>query len=543
MPRQLAVKIIISLAIAAALGLFLLTLTGLLTPVYTDEIVWKATRDRLIQDKGIQISTYPQCEREFLGNADLFTAPAAILASGWYAAIYQFSHPWVIKWLGVLSALLWIGLALILIRRLDPDRSWMLFSLSIVAPLAMGTLPLIQGLNRPDQTEAIGVIFLSLCGIYPRKNSWQAALLIIGLAMFLLQHHAEFVLFTPLLLVVIFKSIRSRLAQAITALFCFVMICSTMHYAYESLSCSNDSTFEKVLGVEFKVRSNPTKWLEPFLASHEGETPFGPCAFSPKYIRPWIATPNVSFWDDTLFNVVIRYFIIGLMLATTALGVRAFARDCRSRRFSTRNLLSMALLLSGLAFVFFAPAPPFYRGALIAQTWILALILCEKPELKGMPEYLKQTISALILIAAILSEARLAGRTMPQIEEWLTGGYLPSTIYSFSPFHFEKSKERILKAARTCGINPNRTNRFLLGDELVHEVFKANEKYPVYVAYLTDRDADKFDFVQIFSKANASGAIGQCETLSRIPSLLSVLRNTEVPEICCIPGTSFAVKK
>ena len=198
------------LAARIAFGSFLLSvLSGLLLPVYTDEIGWRMQLRAGI-DGGFDRMLSDICGPNTTAAPPLFMMPIRYL-SGWLNL--AFPDPLYVRIIGVSIALGWAFLLRALICRLAADAGQRNILIALFfALLGMGVLPIMLTMSRPDQlillatTAAILVASLATAKAEPetqRRFAWFWPLAIAVLGVVAISSHLKGILIAPVVLVCI----------------------------------------------------------------------------------------------------------------------------------------------------------------------------------------------------------------------------------------------------------------------------------------------------------------------------------------------------
>lgn len=513
--------------------LFVLILS-FFVPIYTDEVIWKVVQNRTLFDGGKQMYVFPQCE-SFVLNPEPITRIFAFAASAWYGLFYLHNPPVVLKILGVLSALFLIFLLFVLVRKVEEKERLSTFLIFGLLPLSFGMVPLILAMNRPEQTIGFSTLILSIWLLskgkdVTRKQNILNGLIIVATFCWLLQQHPLASFFAPLFIVATFLKNRGYFARGLAIAVLFVAMFSVHQFWTDRTTCLSGPQIQEKIGKHIALNVSATRPLKNLGGAMWGWGVFGESGFSQNYGQIWFA-PDLSAFAVSINSITaILHFL--LVILASFFTVTALWNDWKNRNWKTRNILAGVFLFTGVAFLVLAPDQPFYRIGLVIQTWITCIILAEKPK-----SFKISNFAIIFLLAfALVSLLNLTSEIVPSMQKWIKGGYIEQG-YSFSPFNFASTREKILHAAKACNIYDDYLLTRLVADDLAHEVFKSVTKFPIYSEYLESTgfwSSQDVDWVKTLSSGKSSGAVGACSNLSRIHALQPLLKATE--EICCVPA-------
>lgn len=234
----------LSLAVTSVLAAVFVA--GIFLPVYSDEIGWRFQERAGFEGVDKMFS-------EVCGLNTLAPPPWFMMPVRWYSAFFNgmFADPFWIRISGIIYALAWIALLLLLVRRLTEDRhDRAIASIIGLGLLALGTMPLLMVWSRPEQPIMLAalaslVIAFADGPALPRspsstRQAWLRSLGIVVLACIAISYHVKGLFLLPLLLACLFfasRGTRANIPRVAGALLMLAATVSAMSYWRHRLDC------------------------------------------------------------------------------------------------------------------------------------------------------------------------------------------------------------------------------------------------------------------------------------------------------------------
>jgi hypothetical protein len=154
------------LPIATPVVLVAMLLTGLMLPLYSDEVGWRL-QERAGLD-GVDKLYSEQC-----GPNTLAVPPWFMMPVRWYSALFNsaWPTPFAVRLSGVAYALVWTVMLLVLIRRLtvDGQRRGQLTTLAC-GLMGLGVMPWLLVWSRPEQPIILSATAALLIATSPARG-------------------------------------------------------------------------------------------------------------------------------------------------------------------------------------------------------------------------------------------------------------------------------------------------------------------------------------------------------------------------------------
>ena len=197
---------------------------GILLPVYTDEVGWRF-QERAGFD-GVDKLYTDSC-----GPGTIVRPPFFMMPARWYSAVFNgaFPDPLAIRLSGILYAICWIGMLVVLIRRVAPEPMRR-DALTIVAVTLMGigVMPLLLVWSRPEQPILLGITGALLiafgkrgdgaASIIGNRGDWLRAAGVLACALVALSYHFKALLLIPAFAACLWLAARKALAPRLLLL-------------------------------------------------------------------------------------------------------------------------------------------------------------------------------------------------------------------------------------------------------------------------------------------------------------------------------------
>lgn len=532
----------------AVLGLFVAALlAGIFLPIYTDEIGWRL-QSRAAFDGVDKLYT------ELCGPNTLAHPPFWMLPTRYYSAVFNglFPDPLFVRLSGILYALVWTVLVVLLIRRVA-DRAHDRVALSTLAIgfMSLGVMPLLLVVSRPEQPILLamtGALLVVATG-WKRDGAetapataWRRSLTILLLALVAMSYHVKAVAAAPLFLVCIALAARGAgtLAPRIVAGALLVVAGAwAAHYWVDRFACPADARVRadflhntgaalvnvhdasQVLPMVRKLLSNVSVLLYAGLPAPR----WNPMAY-------WVPFGRISAADSfAWFLALAALWTLALIAAAYCL-LLAARQGWRERRPDGRIVLAvtlMATVLGWSALGFTAV----YEATFALPMMMFAVVLAFSTH-DGSVRFVRGigALAAGVGLMGIVSIALVAGIYGPSFAAAAQQrGYVAGQPYSISPFGFAEQRRDILAVASKCGIT--QASSKLVIDDLSY--------FPLMRTHLPQHRGGLFlpltsqDPMEYLRSIRSDGIIASCHVL---PPALRVKAKRE-GSFCCVAPADF----
>ena len=526
--------------IALAL-LVLAVLLGLLLPVYSDEVAWRATARAAID--GVDRPLFANC-----GPNTLAVPPAFILAVRTVSAAVNLAlaDPIYVRLAGVFWALAWLGLLVLLIRiiaRSAHERATL--TLVATALLSLGTLPLLLVLSRPEQpvllalTTSILIVIVQHRGEHRPsvRRSAAAALGIVLLAALALAYHLKGVAYLPVFIACALLSSQGRVGRIArwgSAAALVVLGAVAARYWIDRFQCPNDAMIAKMLAAyslaagtldadvllrQAAAAINPLNYVGLIVPTAESEANWLPPVPLSRLAELFLAIAILCAWGA------------GIALAAACL-FRSVTSQ-RGEAFSMRLVALGVTIIAVLAVWSFTQlVRNFYEAALFLPMLVITMMLLMRSA--NLSEHHLRRIGRAATATAALalfSQITVAAIYLPSL--WGSArqaGYIAAQPMSTSAFGFATLEKQIIRTGKMCGIDPARRLNALMIDDLTYLTYMRSYRPLHHQAVVSVWNGEIGDSLTYLKQQKSSGAVLACKYLS--PSMRA--RAKQSGDFCCL---------
>jgi hypothetical protein len=524
-------------------------LAGLFLPIYTDEVGWR------IQERA-GFEGVDKLFSELCGPNTVIRPPFWMMPARWYSALFNalFADPLYVRLSGILYALVWTGMLLLVVRRAAHGaREQIALSTLAIAFMSLGTMPLMLILSRPEQPILLaftGAILIVLAGwkqtaATPAGIAWLRSAGILLLALVAMSYHVKAVATTPLFLVCLALASRGSKALAPRVVLGIVLVAAGVwagHYWVERFACPTNAIVRteylrntgaamvsttsgsQVLPLLGRLLGNVSLYLYPGLPAPRVDPMSG-----------WLPPNRISAANSfTWFLALVFVWTIALLACLYCL-VRAARRALRERKLDARAGLALALLATviGWSMTGFVSI---YEASFALPMLVFAVVL-SLSTYEGEAGFAKAIDAGAVALglAGIVSVALVTAMYGPSlVHASAERGYLAEQPLSISPFGFAAEKREILAVARSCGISDRVTPHALLLDDLTYFPFMRSNM-PDHRHGLFPKIPLTNDPMGYLRRNGSDGIVSACEPLP--PELRARARRQG--QFCCLAPKDF----
>ena len=543
------------LAIIAVITVVALLLFGMLVPVYVDEVGWRLG-SRAAMDG------FDKLANDTCGAATLAVPPWFMMPVRFYSAWFNqlFPDPFYVRLSGVAYALALVMMIWRLVARVaGGDEERRTIQTICLALIGLGTLPLLLVWSRPEQPILLSLLGALLIGLKspmvksrPFRHDSQMAvalrcLAVLACAAIAMSYHMKGVAMVPAFGFCLILCGSGRQTVAVRAFAVALLIAtaaSAARYWIDRVACPGNLAMAAA-----NAKLNVSALL---LQEGHGKSIFGALqalSHNANYLLylMWVA-PDPHPMSHWLVPAVSQSQMVmwrmGLLLAWAYAGILAFIGIVQGlmaiiskRRFDPRPFL--ALLLMGLVMVWgmTQTVKNVYDCSFVLVLTIIAIALGLSSMRPGEKALRKLTIAARILgLALLLSGALLVATYLPSLTRAETQqAYLVDQPFSQSVFGYGKVRQRIVAAARLCGIDRSSHPRALLLDDVTYFAFMQTHRPQQDLGVVGPWSVGIDDPVRYLKSVGSDGAVLGCHHLP--PPLRA--RARRVGEFCCLSAPNW----
>ncbi|MFI5183592.1 MAG: hypothetical protein ACHQNV_04275 [Vicinamibacteria bacterium] len=518
----------------AVVSVFIVTLLmGLLLPIYTDEITWKAATARTFLDGNVNIWMFPQCGASFAVAPPWFMLPARLIDHWLYADL---SEPGRLRLIGAGILACWIALLVAALPRPVGVSRWSLVSVG-AGILGLGVLPFILMMNRPEQLMRL---LISLFLVAPfivkpaRPRSLRAlggALLVALLASILLAQHPKSLYFMPVVVASAAYVVPGAVLRSTTIGALGVLAWRTAVHWYSRLSCAADPRVELFTNRKMLnpagLLSSKAEDLAPYMENLSRSARYVTgTLFQHSYPVNWLVDAREALPFEPAVNMLITSVWVGV----GALGAWTLARFAveaiKTRKLPRQAVMAFSLFVPLVGCCLLETHKAFYESSLVLPFLAVILALGRHPPRDPFWLWVGRAGAAAVLLVSLASLAILWGTVLPNLGPWLARGYVPGQPLSISAFGAEDLRERVQLTARLCGLDPSRTADNLIVDDLTYTAVE-NLRRPVFGLYAFPRT--ERDPLGMLAARSSPGVVASCD---RLPTAV-VRQSLRVGFLCC----------
>lgn len=515
-----------------ALGVLVAALIGgILLPVYSDEVGWRL-HERAALD-GVDKMFTLLCGPNTVAQPPFWMMPAR-----YYSAFFNslFPDPLFVRISGILYALAWLAMLLVLIRRVTENaasRTW-LAALS-AGFLSLGTLPLLLVWSRPEQPIILAftgaVLLASRDGPgsgaeMSGRTAWARSIGIVLLAAIAMSYHVKALITVPLFLVCLFLASRGRAAhlpRVAAGLVLTALAAWATYYWAHRLQCPESAVaraeFSRFNNGAAMVHASGLSQVLAVIGKALGNVSLlhylGLAAPREEPMSLWLTPDRVSAAASfTWYRVMIGLWLAGLAVSAGCLTI-ALRRAWRERRLDGRIVLSLALLATILAWSASQGVRNDYEASFVVPMTVMAMVLALatcRPEQRLAAGI--RVVTVLVALSGMASAALMAILYGPPlVEAAQERGYVSAQRHSISAFGYAESRRDMLTAARKCGIADPAARHALVLDDVTYFAFMQS-RMPEHAAGLFTQWSSTDDPIGYLRRIKSDGVVVSCRFLS-----------------------------
>ena len=513
-----------------------MVIVGLTLPLFSDEVGWRLQERAGID--GVDKLYSEQCGPNTLAVPPWFMWPVRR-----YSAFFNtaWPDPFAVRLSGVIYALVWVVMLLILIRRLTGDRQRRnLLMMLCCGLMGLGVLPWLLVWSRPEQPIILAATASLLIACTPARGApahWWAPVAILMLGTIALSYHFKALVLTPLFIASMIAAAPPRRTWMIRGLCILALLGITVvstRYWFGRMACPGDPLV---------AAQHATQSLGLQLLTHGGWA-MAPLRLIANYQLPVYvaqAAPDITPMSDWLrphlvgkpVQIAWTIALVALWLAGFVLAVWAIVAALWGRRMDRPLWLAAVTLACASAWCMSQLVRNTYEASfvlpLLTLTFALALSSRVLPDRAlialrrvAMTIGFALPVSAMAILAIYgPSLATVAGK----------GGYLPEQPHSVGLANYGELRRQILHAAAACGIVPQSHPARLLLDDVTYFTFMDSPMPDNKISVLEPRWSGSLkDPLAYLRLRQSSGAVLACSALP--PHLRA--RAHATGGICCI---------
>ncbi|MET0777253.1 MAG: hypothetical protein ABWZ65_17455 [Pseudomonas mandelii] len=528
------------------IGLFFCTLlSGIVIPVYSDEIVSKWSVSRFFLEDQHLVSFFPQCSTMSDRAVSWVFYPAAALIS----TIYGNLGPLGTRLSGITISLTWFGLLAFWCFKQTNDKKFGITRLAgLIAFSSLGVLPYLLVLSRSEQFMTFPILVFCLTAFYFKNEKTLtvqclgALLLTLTLSCFFYVHPKS-LFFLPFLLVALWLTTETyhKLIRCALLVYALALFAQVLHESKAISACTDAPAMQALLAANtllpgmlfsapldfFNAASNNLLNFPNKLLLH--------LTFNPISQSGWLPPIESSDSFFLYLNFIIKYllfaFIIGTHLASLLIFMINVVRKKLSAPVFLAALLASADLLNAIFFNIqnFYAATQFLPIAIILTVLLLPSIPMPKWRVYSAVGY------SVILIISTFSMTTLLSTVFPAAlkNSTFAAATLPGQPLSIPVFNTQSHLNSIEKLGASCGLPPDNTRNMVVDHMTYFAYMKA--KKPIHILYVSEYgfggDLSDGRLLPFLKKLKSPGVISRCEWM---PLQFRNVQKSDDMGYCCV---------
>lgn len=513
-------------SMALVLVFVALIVSGLLVPIYADEVSTKMTQATVFSHNGRMLTAIPQCLQNMTMAIPVSWYPGAAI----YHLIYAKLGPMMIRVSGVIIALMFVIAVALGFRRVLPANVpyWPILA-GFFAVLGLGVLPLTLLLSRSEQWFLLLLTYFLFFPLISKKNRDGIfvfyGLIFLTSTALLFYTHPKAAFFSPLLVVSAWVAFRGRRwIQVLTVAFTLVCLMQSVFAAKELFNCAHApliaSAFSKQTSNLSELATRPVGLLL--------EMGGNLLSFPEKSIRHAVFQMTYqSFWLPSLpsgeglgdYAQLVNVLAAGCLRAVIVFGLLlppvACAMVLKRGRLGDVHLLSMVLWFSLLGHLAIYRTWNFYGGILVFG--ILALLIAVNlGTLPWVKSWRKAGSAILVSVCSVFLLSAIVLFSSVMLRFFDDNGPrefgVPGQPLSVPTLAFNEQRERIRNFARACKLEGDASRRLVV-DDLTYFAFDQLHE-PIHLVYVSPvgmgMDIDMADFLPFLRRLGSPGIVAQC---------------------------------
>lgn len=527
------------------IGLFFFTLlSGIVIPVYSDEIVSKWSVSRFFLEDQHLVSFFPQCSTMSDRAVSWVFYPAAALIS----TIYSNLSPLGTRLSGIVLTLVWFGLLTFWCFKQTNEKSGMTRLAGLIAFSSLGVLPYLLVLSRSEQFMTLPILVFCLTAFYFKaektvfKQCLGALLLTFILSCFFYVHPKS-LFFLPFLLVALWLTTETyhTLIRCALLVYALVLFAQVLHESNAIAACTDAPAMQALLAANTLLPGMLFSAPLDFINAASNNLLNFPdklllhLTFNPVSQSGWLPPIESSDSFFLYLNFVIKYLLYAFIIGTHLAGLLIFMINIVRRKLSAPVFLAALLASADIFNALFFNIQNFYAATqFLPIAIILAALLLHNITIPKWRGYSAVGYSA-ILIISILSMMTLLLAVFPATlkNSASAAATLPGQPLSIPVFNTQSHLKSIEKLGASCGLPPDNTRNMLVDHMTYFAYMKA--KNPIHVLYVSEYgfggDLSNGRLLPFLKKLKSPGVISRCEWM---PLQFRNVQKSDDMGYCCV---------
>lgn len=528
------------------IGLFFCTLlSGVVIPLYSDEIVSKWSVSRFFLENQELVSFFPQCTT----MSDRAVSWAFYPAASFISATYGHFGPLGIRISGLVLTLTWFGLIAFWCHKQTQDKTSAikLMAIFIVFP-ALGVLPYLLILSRSEQFMTLPILFFCLTACYFKnektleKQGLSSLLLALVLSCFFYVHPKS-LFFLPFIIVALWWTTETyhKLIRFALLAYTLVLFAQVLHESNAIAACKDAPAMQALLAANTLLPgmliSSPLEFLSA--ASNNllnfPEKLLTHLTFNATSQSGWLPPIESNGAGLPYLNSTIKYVLYTFIIGTHLASLLALVINIARRKFSRPILLAASLASADIFNALFFNIQNFYSATqFLPISIILAALLVQSLSRPKWHRYVTR-LFLVTLILPVFSMTTLLTDVFPALlkNSSSTTAALPGQPLSIPVFNVQAHLESIEKLGASCRLSPENTKNLVV-DHMTYFAY-LNAKKPIHVLYVSEfgygGDLNNGRLLPFLKKLDSPGLISRCEW---VPLAFRRVQKSDDMGYCCV---------
>lgn len=522
-------------------------ISGVLLPVYSDEVVTKFNTARFFLENGRMVSLYPQCSTTVGHGVAWVFFPAAILIS----SIYGHLEPLGIRISGVVLALTWFALLAYWSYKQAED-AWVIRFTLLAAFGSLGVVPYLWVLSRPEQFMLLPVLITCVMALHvssgiSRSTQWIIAGILGLLLSVFFYAHPKSLFFTPFFFGAVWIATRGFQVPIRAGLLLYTLALSVQVLRDASAlgDCHDAPSIQALLAANTLLPSalvpDPVAF---FRAVWQNISLFSErmlvhvvfnATFQSGWLPPLSENPPLLAWLNPLIHFTLLILVVGSHLLAVGLALGSLL----VRRMSAPLLLALLLSVGNLINIALYNLQNFYAGIqYVPLSIVIVSLLYQRlqPVRLSMPA--RAAGFAILSFAVSLSLTSLLTLfylVTPNLfrNANFEGASLLGQPLSIPALEARAHLDSIRKLGETCDI-PVDSAMHVVVDHMTYFAY-LKDREPIHVLYVSEfgygGDLINGKLLPFLKEVNSPGLITRCEW---VPHELRDVQRQNERGYCCV---------
>lgn len=522
-------KIVFSVLALIFIFTFIFSLQiSVLYPTYSDEFEWKLISSRFFMDQGRLIYIFPACGNSYLIDTPLSWYPGRVLDS----LIYQGSRTnALLRYMGLIQ----YGVLIVLfwqIAKIQSKLSSIKSFFLVISFFAIGVLPILLVLNRPEQPLLLYISFAIYLSVYQANkpnvllsNGAVVTLVFCLLSNLIITAHPKGIYLLPVVLITYRQIVKSFAYFPVLLALSLFTVFQTVQVWSIRTACA-ESPWLEALVRSFTLNpgqlvTDPGRFFLQIVKNCiRSYTYIEQMLFGAVYQSQWLPSLDSNIMKTYTLWIINTLSVIAIVGIFGVIGFR-FIKYKFNEKFSCNNIV-IALIFSLLVITVMQTAKNFYESALILPLLLLLLLFLINPQDEVCRKFVGNVALPVLLVIGSISSYTRYVLFSDHLPQWKS----VSSKEGVSPRRVEDFAEA------QCGISTNASG--LVVDRATYAALWKHPR-PVFLSGLTGWYGTGTDYKITLDRMDSDGVVAMCAGLPK--ELIEMARQDS--GVCCVSKPSL----